>query len=149
MSNPALVVTPGPVGQPYLSTPVVGGEDKPGYWFRTDKQAVLTVTVALDADGGAVTGYLYAEITADKAGAAGVSRVCFPYGALHRLGTLPVQFSADADQVDVTAGGSLSFTLSFSYPGRGRMRFGWHTTTAVGGAGGENVKLFTDAEPLR
>lgn len=128
-------------GQPYIAAldPAV---DRDGEWFPTDDTDTISVSVDLDANGGTLSGYLFGEFTADKMHLFGVSRICWPYGALH-LKYTGVSMSAAADQVDVVAAGSGAFSLSFSAPGVGQMRFRWHAGGVVGGAGSPKIRVYT------
>lgn len=117
-------------GEPYFGnagSPV--GANLDGDWFPCRQYAVVTLSCELALGGTAITGNLYAEVTADPARVKGISRVVLPDGCLHTSVagvTLPSPRTAIA--VAAAANGS-TFTVSFSAPIVGSMRWRWAWTS--------------------
>lgn len=127
-------------GQPYIAASDPA-QDVEGEWFSTYDVDEMTISGELNADGGTIDGYVYAEITADKAHAVGISRVRWDFVPLHTE-QAEVALSADGLRIEFTAAGNATFTLSFK-PGPAQMRIGWHADGVTGAGGNESITLVT------
>lgn len=117
-------------GEPYFgSSGLAVGANVDGDWVACKQYAVVSLSCELGLGATAITGNLYAEVTADPARIRGISRVVLPDGCLHTSVagvTLPSPRTAVA--LAGVANGS-AFTISFSAPVVGWMRWRWAWTS--------------------
>lgn len=120
------------IGQPYIA-PVNVLADADGNWFSTYDADTISLSAQLEVGAGNVSGLFFGEFTADMLELHAISRIKLVYGALH-TNLSGVDYASDASAVQLMVTSSGSFTVSFSSPGVGKMRWRWHPTAGTGAA---------------
>lgn len=109
-------------GGPYLNA-LDATRDQDGDWFSTDPYDVITISTELEV-GAALSGELSGEFTADPQRVKGISPIIFPDGSLHTA-LAAVTLPTARNKASVASASSGTFSLTFSAPGVGMMRFRW------------------------
>lgn len=122
-------------GEPYFGTAGLDiSTSQDADWIRLLDYGDGVVSLSCElAVGAAVSGDLYAEVTAEPQHAKGISRVVLPAGCLHTNAagiTLP---TTGLGVNLASAANGATFTVSFSAPAVGWLRWRW-TKGSGGGA---------------
>jgi len=114
-------------------------------WVEVGQFDVLTLSGELSLGATPISGDLYAEFTNDPARLKCISRVVLPEFALHTGASTITMPTARTTIALASAATGTTFTVSFSKPGMGAMRWRW--TKGTGGSSPNRLFGFFTGRP--